>query len=181
MVMVASLPKRLRYFLDHEPVLIGPVLRIFLETVEDRLKARSSDAAVGLLRDGGLLSIASLAPSANLHFHCVVIDGVFGAQGERVQFARSAAPSVLRTSAPMRRAQAASRVFARRGLIPSESGRRDAAMGPRGWLLLDAGVRIEAADSKGWESQGQGWPWCGAPRMPRLLCYCARPALSVSA
>ena len=31
---VLSLPKRLRYFLYHEPALIGPVSRIFLERVE---------------------------------------------------------------------------------------------------------------------------------------------------
>jgi len=41
---VLSLPKRLRYFLRHEPALIGPVLRIFLEAAEDRLKASSPDA-----------------------------------------------------------------------------------------------------------------------------------------
>ncbi|MGH8566644.1 MAG: hypothetical protein ACREXU_01180 [Gammaproteobacteria bacterium] len=39
---VLSLPKHLRYFLHHDPALIGPVLQmIFLEAVEDRLKARS--------------------------------------------------------------------------------------------------------------------------------------------
>ena len=37
---VLSLPKRLRYFLHHEHALIGPVLRIFLDAVEDRLKAQ---------------------------------------------------------------------------------------------------------------------------------------------
>ncbi len=43
---VLSLPKCLRYFLHHEPALIGPVLRIFLEAVEDRLKARSLGASM---------------------------------------------------------------------------------------------------------------------------------------
>ena len=41
---VLSLPKRLRYFLHREPALIGPVLRIYREAVEDRLKACSPGA-----------------------------------------------------------------------------------------------------------------------------------------
>ncbi|MGH9892045.1 MAG: hypothetical protein ACREA0_08705, partial [bacterium] len=41
---VLSLPKRLRYFLHHDPALIGPVLRIFLKAAEDRLKAQSPGA-----------------------------------------------------------------------------------------------------------------------------------------
>lgn len=38
------MPKRLRYFLHQEPARIGPVLRIFLDAVEDRLKASSPGA-----------------------------------------------------------------------------------------------------------------------------------------
>jgi hypothetical protein len=41
---VLSLPRRLRYFLHHEPALIGPVLRIFLDAVKERLKASSPGA-----------------------------------------------------------------------------------------------------------------------------------------
>jgi hypothetical protein len=38
---VLSLPKRLRYFLHPDPVLIGPVWRIVLQAVEERLNASS--------------------------------------------------------------------------------------------------------------------------------------------
>jgi hypothetical protein len=42
---VLSLPKRLRYFLHHEPALMGAVLPIYLEAVEDRPKACSLGAS----------------------------------------------------------------------------------------------------------------------------------------
>jgi hypothetical protein len=38
------LPKRLRYFLHPDPVLIGPVWRIVLQAVEERLNASSPGA-----------------------------------------------------------------------------------------------------------------------------------------
>jgi hypothetical protein len=82
-----SLPKRLRYFLHHDPALIGPVLRIFLEAVEDRLKA-SSPGAPPEARFGAVTFVHRFgsALNANLHFHCAIIDGVFSAQDEGVRF-----------------------------------------------------------------------------------------------
>jgi hypothetical protein len=51
---MGSLPKRLRYFLPHEPAaLIEPVLRIFFEAVEDRLKALESRRTRGRPLRGG--------------------------------------------------------------------------------------------------------------------------------
>jgi hypothetical protein len=84
---VLSLPKRLRYFLHHDPALIGPVLRIFLDAVEDRLKA-SSPGAPAPARFGAVTFVHRFgsALNANLHFHCAIIDGVFSAQDEGVRF-----------------------------------------------------------------------------------------------
>jgi len=80
------LPKRLRYFLHHEPALIGPVLRIFLEALEDRLKARSPGAPTDA-RFGAVNFFHRFGSALNdLHFHCAIIDGVFSAQDEGVQF-----------------------------------------------------------------------------------------------
>jgi hypothetical protein len=61
---VLSLPKRLRYFLHHEPALIGPVLQIFLDAVEDRLKVSSPGALAEALRG------SDLCPSLRLGIEC---------------------------------------------------------------------------------------------------------------
>jgi hypothetical protein len=61
---VLSLPKRLRYFLYHEPALIGPVLQIFLDAVEDRLKVSSPGALAEALRG------SDLCPSLRLGIEC---------------------------------------------------------------------------------------------------------------
>ena len=160
-----SLPKRLRYFLQHDPALIGPVLRFFLEAVEDRLKA-SSPGAPAEARFGAVTFVHRFgsALNANLHFHCAVIDGVFGAQGERVQFheARLLCPADIAAVQRAARTRVL-RLFARRGLIPPEAAAEMRQWEHGGGFSLEAGVRIEAADRKGLESQGQGWP-CWARR-----------------
>ena len=42
---VLSFPKRLRYFLQHDAVLAGRVLRVFLLAVESKLRAATSAAS----------------------------------------------------------------------------------------------------------------------------------------
>jgi hypothetical protein len=51
--------------------LIGPVLRIYLEAVEDRLKACSPGASAGA-RFGAVTFVHRFGSTlnANLHFHC---------------------------------------------------------------------------------------------------------------
>ncbi|MBA2590770.1 MAG: transposase [Pseudomonadota bacterium] len=64
------------------------------------------------------MSIASAsALNANLHFHCAVIDGVFGAQGEGVQFnaARLLCPADIAAVQRAARTRVL-RLFARRGI-----------------------------------------------------------------
>ena len=129
---VLSLSKHLRYFLHHEPALIGPVLRIFLDAVEDRLKVSSLK--------GGRLRGSDLCPSLRLGVECQPPlslcghDGVFGAQGERVQFqeARLLCPADIAAVQRAARTRVL-RLFARRGLIPAGGRGQDAAT--RGWLL----------------------------------------------
>ncbi len=66
---VLCLPERLRYFLHRDPALIGPVLRIVLDAVEDRLKA-SSPGAPAPARFGAVTFVHRFgsALNANLHF-----------------------------------------------------------------------------------------------------------------
>jgi hypothetical protein len=97
---VLSLPKRLRYFLHHEPALIGPVLRIFLDAVEDRLKV-SSPGALAEARFKAVTFVHRFgsALNANLHFHCASSMVSSVPTGKGCNFTKLGC-SVLRTSPP---------------------------------------------------------------------------------
>jgi hypothetical protein len=70
-----SVPKRLRYFLQHDPEAISAVLHILLRVIEARLRPRFGSTL-----------------NAHVHFHCCVIDGVFVAgEDGQVQFAEASA------------------------------------------------------------------------------------------
>ena len=75
---VLTVPKRLRYFLQHNAELQGAVLRIFLREVEHCLLKHSTgcDAKARL---GAVAFIQRFGSSLNehLHFHCCIMDGVF--------------------------------------------------------------------------------------------------------
>ncbi len=75
---VLAVPKRLRYFLERDADLHGVALRLFLRAVESCLRAHSpgSGSTAGL---GAVAFIDRFGSTLNphLHFHCVVIDGVF--------------------------------------------------------------------------------------------------------
>ncbi len=159
---VLSLPKRLRYFLHHDPALIGPVLRIFLEAIEERLKA-ASPGAPAEARFGAVTFVHRFgsALNANLHFHCAIIDGVFSAHGEGAQFHEALALGQEDIAAVQREVRVCVlRLVARRGLITPEGPAEMRQWEHGGGFSLDAAVRIEATDRKGLE---------------RLLRYCARP------
>jgi hypothetical protein len=66
---VLALPKRLRYFLHHDPALVGQVLQLFLQAVEGRLKTRSPGAP-DVARFGAVTFVHCFgaALNANLHF-----------------------------------------------------------------------------------------------------------------
>jgi len=73
-----SLPKRLRYNLEHDRRAINSVLRIFLDAIERRLRERCPGADPKA-RGGAVAFIHRFGSSLNrhIHFHVVVIDGVF--------------------------------------------------------------------------------------------------------
>jgi Transposase zinc-binding domain/Putative transposase len=74
---VLSVPKRLRYFLQHDPAVAGSVLPIFLRGVEETLRP-SSPGAGPRARCGAVSFLHRFGSALNphLHFHCAVIDGV---------------------------------------------------------------------------------------------------------
>ena len=75
---VLAVPKRLRYFLHRDADLQGAALRLFLRVVEQRLRAHSPGAGTSA-RLGAVAFIHRFGSTLNphLHFHCVVIEGVF--------------------------------------------------------------------------------------------------------
>ncbi|MBL3601737.1 MAG: transposase zinc-binding domain-containing protein [gamma proteobacterium endosymbiont of Lamellibrachia anaximandri] len=80
---VLSLPKRLRYHLQHDPKVLNSVLRIFLDQIERHLRDHSPGAGEGA-RIGAVAFIHRFGASLNqhIHFHVCVIDGVFESDGK---------------------------------------------------------------------------------------------------
>ena len=102
----------------------------------------------------------------HVHFHCVVIEGVFeadGAGGARFHEARGVGPeTIAEIQAQVRRRVL--RAAARRGLFEREDAQAMGAWEHAGGFSVDASVRVEANDRQGLE---------------RLLRYCARPAFAL--
>jgi hypothetical protein len=75
---VLSLPKRLRYYLQHDREALNSALRIFLNGIERYLRAHSPGAGPDA-RAGAVAFIHRFGSSLNVHthFHVCVIDGVF--------------------------------------------------------------------------------------------------------
>ena len=104
--------------------------------------------------------------NAHLHFHCIVIDGVFepAPAGGVVFHAATGldANTITDVQACLRRRLL--RVFVRRGLLPRDDAQAMAQWQHGGGFSVDGSVRIEAADEAGRE---------------RLLRYCARPPFAL--
>jgi DNA-directed RNA polymerase subunit RPC12/RpoP len=80
---VLSVPKRLRYFLQHDPAVVSSVLPIFLRVGEETLR-QSSPGAGPRARFGAVAFLHRFGSALNppVHFHCAVIDGVFPSDAE---------------------------------------------------------------------------------------------------
>jgi len=164
---VLAVPKRLRYFLQRDPDLQGAALRLFLRAVEQCLRARSADAGPAA-RIGAVAFIHRFGAALNphLHFHCVVLDGVFApAPAGGVVFHEATGldeQAIAAVQAKVRRQLLGS--FVRRGLLDGDAAHAMQAWQHGGGFSVDASVRIEAADRAGRE---------------RLLRYCARPPFAL--
>jgi DNA-directed RNA polymerase subunit RPC12/RpoP len=164
---VLSVPKRVRYFLQNDPAVQNVALHIFLSAVEQGLR-QCSPGASPASRIGAVAFIHRFGALLNphVHFHCVVVEGVFeAAADEEVRFheARGLVPGVLaEIQAKVRRRLL--RALTRRGVLEREDAEAMDAWDHAGGFSLDATVRIEAQDREGLE---------------RLLRYCARPAFAL--
>ena len=96
-VRVLAVPKRLRYFLHRDADLQGAALRVFMRVVEQHLRSHSPGSGPAA-RLGAVAFIHRFGSTfnAHLHFHCVVIDGVFDSDAAgRVIFTPATAHSPL--------------------------------------------------------------------------------------
>ena len=104
--------------------------------------------------------------NAHVHFHCIVLDGVFEADGEGgARFPEAmgvGAEAVAEAQTKVRRPLL--RALAQRGLLEPEDAEAMSASAHAGGFSVDASVRIEAHDRAGLE---------------RLLRCCARPAFAL--
>jgi hypothetical protein len=165
---VLAVPKRLRYFLHRDADLQGAALRLFLRAVEQCLRAHSPGSSPAA-RLGAVAFIHRFGSSLNahLHFHCVVIGGVFepapaGGVVFRAATGLDANNTIATVQACVRRQLL--RVFVRRGLLPRDDAQAMGQWQHGGGFFVDGSVRIAVADRAGRE---------------RLLRYGARPPFAL--
>ena len=161
---VLSLPKRLRYYLYHDPKIASKVLRIFLDEISKQLKQHIDSPTESKIKLGGVSFIHRFGASLNvhLHFHCVVVEGFFIADsGGDLQF-----QSIQNiTDKDIREVQ--------------ERVRQRVLKGFKRWKLLKD---YEVENMKSWQGGG-GFSVDGSVQLhkndrkglERLLRYCARP------
>lgn len=160
---VLSVPKRLRYHLERDPAVQNAALHIFTSAIERALRQCSPDAG-DTSRLGAVVFIHRLGVLLNthLHYHCIVVDGVFDADAEGgvVFHAASGVNATVIGEVQTAVRKRLLRAVERRGLLAWDEAAREHG----GGFSVDAGVRIEADDRAGLE---------------RLLRYCARPAFAL--
>jgi hypothetical protein len=177
---VLSVPKRLRYFLHHDPDLQGAALRMFLGAVEQCLRAHSAGAGPAA-RLGAVAFILRFGSALNpyLHFHCVVLDGVFESTptGGVVFHAATGldAQAIAAVQATVRRRLLCS--FARRGLLAGDDARDMAQWGHGGGFSagLERLLRYDRRKSPFGTTEGS--PLLGRPKEVPFR-DCARPPLA---
>jgi hypothetical protein len=164
---VLSVPKRLRYFLHHDPAVVSAVLHIFLRVVEQTLRQSSPGAGSGA-RFGAVSFLHRFGSALNphVHFHCCVIDGVFQPDVEgRLCFYPALGLTqerIAKVQEQVRRRVL--RAFVRRGLLEPGAARDMRGWDAGGGFSVDASIRVQAHDRVGLE---------------RLLRYCARPPFAL--
>ncbi len=95
---VLTLPYRLRYLLAWDHDLCRRVAAIFARAVFRLLRERARDAGIEAGRAGGVVVIQRFggAMNLNVHFHALILDGVFAATEDgTMQFHRAARLTTL--------------------------------------------------------------------------------------
>jgi len=160
---VLSVPKRLRYHLEHDPAVLNAALHIVLTAIERGLRQHSPGASAAS-RLGAVIFIHRFGAllNAQLHLHGIVIDGVFEADAvDGVAFHPESgvdAPAIAALQATVRKRLL--RAVGRRGLLSAHDAQTMANWEHGGGASSMPQYAIEAHERDGLE---------------RLLRYCARP------
>ncbi len=158
---VVVFPRRLRYFLDRDADCLKRVVGIAMRDVQ-RATAGASTSTAAAGRSGGEIFVHRFGATLNahVHLHLCMLDGVVAQGWQGLAFRRAEVDEacVERVQAALR--QRVLRLFARRGLLSSETVGVMQGWGHRGGFSVHAGERVASQDSAGRE---------------RLLRYCARP------
>jgi hypothetical protein len=157
---VLSVPKRPRYFMQRDGVVLNMVLRIFLRVIAQSLQAHSPGAAnadKAALHIGAVAFIHRFGSSLNehVHFHVCVVDGVFEEVAGNTDV-QASSPGVIFHPATGIDADAVAlvqtdlrrrilRAFVGRGLLESFEAKEMLGYQHSGFSV-DAGVCIEAHD-----------------------------------
>lgn len=121
---VLSLPIPLRYLLASHPQLLSPVLNVVNRAISGLLIKKAgfkrTEAHVGgvtfVQRFGSALNL-------NVHFHCLVLDGIYYCSGEEVVFRRVSAPTQTELGQVMDRiVKRVLKLLTRRGYLIEDQG-----------------------------------------------------------
>jgi hypothetical protein len=159
---VLSFPKRIRYFLQHNPQYINPILQIFIKAIRKALC--SSSNAPDLSKLGAVTFLQRFGSFLNyhFHFHSIVIDGLFDKEGNFYPTGFLSSKEIFEVEKEVRRKVI--KFFLKRGLLEKEEAHNMLSWNTSGFSL-DASVLIDAQDREGLE---------------RLIRYCARPIFASS-
>ncbi len=122
---VLSLPIPLRYLLASHPEMMGPVLEVVNRAISSFLinkagltRREAKTGAVTLIQRFG-----SAAGNLNIHFHSLVIDGIYRLRGGKPVFEYVAAPSTEEMARLVERiAKRVMKLLTRRGYLIEEEG-----------------------------------------------------------
>ena len=161
---VLSFPKRIRYFLHHNPEITSSVLNILITAVESQLilsSSKHSPIPEGC-RLGAVTFIQRFGKALNphFHFHSCIIDGVFDKEGKFYPI-NALSPDEIQSVQEQIRKKVL-RFFQRKGLLDPDAA-SDMLDWDNGGFSLNASVCIGTNDREGLE---------------RLIRYCARPVFS---
>ena len=167
---VLSLPKRLRYFLYHNPKITSKVLRIFLDEIRKQLVQHYQTATEpeNLVKIGGVSFIHRFGSSLNAHphFHCVIIEGVFVKDSDS-QITFHKLTTITQDDIQVVQNRVRLRVlksFKHSGLLEDHDVENMKTWNGGGGFSVNGTARIHENDSEGLE---------------RLLRYCARPPFAL--
>ncbi len=165
---VLSLPKRLRYFLYHNPKVTSKVLRLFLDEIRKQLIQHYQHTPDNPIKIGGIRFIHRFGSSLNAHphFHCIIIEGLFVKDADsQITFHKISTITDKDIQAVQERVRLRILTsFKRSGLLESHDVENMKTWNGGGGFSVNGSARIHENDREGLE---------------RLLRYCARPPFAL--